>query len=46
MMALMTNKNKPNVMSVIGSVKSTSIGFINAFKNAKTQATISAMPKL
>ncbi len=46
MMALMTRRNKPKVMIVIGSVNNIKTGLINAFKKAIIQATISAMPKL
>lgn len=44
--ALMTNKNKPSVITVTGSVKTTKIGFIKTFNNPKTTATITAVPKL
>ena len=46
MMALMTSRNKPKVMIVIGRVNNIKTGLINAFKKANTQATMSAMPKL
>lgn len=44
--ALITNKNKPNVTTVTGSVKTTKIGLIKRFSNPKTTATITAVPKL
>ena len=39
MMALMTNKNRPNVINVMGIVNKTNIGFTKKFKSAKTIAT-------
>ena len=44
--ALITNKNKPKVTIVIGSVNMTKIGFKMAFKMANTTATIIADRKL
>ena len=44
--ALMTNKNKPKVTMVIGSVRIIKMGFKMAFKKAKTAATIIAVVKL
>lgn len=41
--ALITNKNKPNVIIVIGNVKITKIGLTNKFKIDKTIATIIAV---
>jgi hypothetical protein len=35
-----TNKNRPSVSKVIGKVRITSIGFMNVFSNANTNATI------
>ncbi len=45
MMALMTNKNNPNVTTVIGKVRMIKMGFKMAFKIAKTIATIIAPVK-
>lgn len=42
----MTNRNKPNVKIVIGSVNKTKIGFTIKFSIAKTIATIIDTPKL
>jgi|Marorgknorr_s2lv_3_1036020.scaffolds.fasta_scaffold00737_6 hypothetical protein len=42
--ALTTNKNKPNVTIVIGSVRITKTGFTNKFNTANTKATIIAEP--
>lgn len=42
MNALIANKKKPKVKTVIGIVKTVSAGFTMAFKNAKTIATINA----
>ena len=41
--ALITNRNKPNVKMVIGSVRITNIGLTNKFKIDKTTATIIAV---
>ncbi len=41
--ALITNRNKPNVIMVIGSVRITNIGLTNKFKIDKTTATIIAV---
>ena len=41
--ALITNKNKPKVIIVIGSVRMTNIGFTNKFKIDSTTATITAV---
>lgn len=41
--ALITNRNRPKVMIVIGKVKIISIGFTNRFKMDKTRATITAV---
>jgi hypothetical protein len=41
--ALITNKNKPNVKTVIGKVKKTKIGFKKVFSKPKTTATITAV---
>lgn len=38
-MALITNKNNPNVIMVIGKVKTIKIGFTNKFKIDNTIAT-------
>lgn len=40
--ALITKRNKPNVMIVIGKVKMTKIGFMKASKTANTIARIMA----
>lgn len=40
--ALITKRNKPNVMMVIGKVRMTKIGFIKASSTAKTIAKIMA----
>lgn len=42
----MTNKNKPKVITVTGNVRITNIGLIKRFSNPKTNATITAVPKL
>ena len=42
MKALMANRKKPNVKTVIGIVSIVSIGFTMVFKKAKTTATIKA----
>lgn len=42
----MTNKNKPRVSMVAGSVNKTSKGFTMASRNDKTMATTTAVPKL
>ena len=44
--ALMTNRNKPNVKKVTGIVSNTSIGFKKVFNNPRTKATIKAPVKL
>lgn len=44
--ALMTNKNKPNVTMVTGSVKRIRIGFTNKFNKTRTAATTTAVTKL
>lgn len=44
--ALITNKNKPNVTMVTGNVKIIKIGFINKLSNPKTTATIREVVKL
>ena len=44
--ALITNKNKPNVSKVTGIVNNTSIGFRKVFNNPKTTATIKAPVRL
>ncbi len=44
--ALMTNRNKPNVKKVTGIVSNTSIGFKKVFNNPRTTATIKAPVKL
>lgn len=41
--ALITNRNKPNVNMVIGSVKIKISGLINVFNKLKTKATIKAV---
>ena len=46
MSALITNKKSPNVTRVIGSVRRMRIGFMMAFKMARTTATIIALQKL
>ncbi len=46
MIAFITNKNSPKVITVTGKVKITNIGFINRFSNPKTIATIIAVVKL
>lgn len=43
MIALMTNKNKPNVKKVTGKVNNTKIGFTKKFNNPKTIATVRAV---
>jgi len=45
-MALITNRNKPKVNTVTGSVNRTRIGFTNIFNNPKTTATIIEVVKL
>lgn len=45
MIALITNKNKPNVNTVTGNVKSTKSGFTNKLSNPKTMATTIAVIK-
>jgi hypothetical protein len=42
-MALITNKNKPNVKNVIGKVKSTKMGFTKRLSKPSTAATIIAV---
>jgi hypothetical protein len=44
--ALITNKNKPNVISVIGNVRRMMSGLTKRFKIPKTSATKSAVQKL
>ena len=44
--ALITNKKRPNVKKVTGMVSSTSIGFKKVFNNPKTTATIKAPVRL
>lgn len=44
-MALITNKNKPNVNMVNGSVNNTNMGFINILSNPSTTATSNAVTK-
>ena len=44
--ALITNRNKPNVKKVTGIVSKTSIGFRKVFKSPNTPATIKAPVKL
>jgi len=44
--ALITNRNKPNVTTVIGKVSTTKTGFTNKRNSAKTTATIIADQKL
>ncbi len=46
MIALITNKNKPNVTIVTGNVRITKIGLINKLSNPKTTATIKEVMKL
>jgi hypothetical protein len=46
MIALITNRNKPNVKKVTGIVSNTSIGFRNVFNKPNTTATIKAPVKL
>lgn len=46
MIALITNKNKPNVKKVTGIVSNISIGFRNVFNKPNTTATIKAPVKL
>lgn len=46
MMALITNKNKPNVSMVIGNVKTINMGFTVTLKIPNTTATIIALIKL
>ncbi|TCL65631.1 hypothetical protein EV196_105296 [Mariniflexile fucanivorans] len=41
--ALIINRNKPKVTTVIGSVKITNMGFTNTFNIAKTIATMMAL---
>ena len=41
--ALMTNKNKPNVIIVNGKVNNTKIGFIKILSNPRTIATYKAV---
>lgn len=43
--AFITNRKRPNVKTVIGSVRITKIGLITAFSSANTMATISAAIK-
>ena len=43
MMALMTNKNKPRVMMVMGRVSTIKIGFTKKFNMLSTKATIMAV---
>lgn len=43
--ALITNKNRPRVIKVMGKVKSIKIGLINTFNNPNTTATIKAVVK-
>jgi len=45
MAALMTNKNKPSVKTVMGIVKTTNMGLIKALINERMIATISAVKK-
>ena len=40
--ALITRRNRPNVMIVTGKVKMTKTGFTNTFSTANTTATIKA----
>ena len=40
--ALITNKNKPNVIKVTGMVKKIKTGFRKVFNNPSTKATINA----
>lgn len=44
--ALMTNKNSPRLMMVIGNVNSTKTGLIKALTTAKTIATTTAVHQL
>jgi hypothetical protein len=44
--ALITNKNNPNVSSVTGSVNKIKRGFIKTFSKLKTTATITDVVKL
>ena len=44
--AFITSKNKPKVITVTGKVRITKIGFIKRLSNPKTTATITAVPKL
>ena len=44
-MAFITNKNKPKVKMVNGSVNNTNIGFINILSNPNTTATSNAVTK-
>ena len=44
-MALITSRNKPNVIIVKGKVNSTNIGFMKRLSNPKTTATSSAVTK-
>ncbi len=44
--AFITNKNKPNVIKVIGKVNNTKIGFTNKFKSPNTKATINEVLRL
>ena len=46
MIAFITSKNNPNVITVTGKVKITNIGFMKRFSNPKTTATITAVVKL
>lgn len=39
----MTNKNRPKLKTVNGSVKNTKIGLIKKFNNPKTRATLNAV---
>ncbi len=41
-MVLITNKNNPNVIIVMGNVRNIIIGLIKTFKSPKTIATINA----
>jgi hypothetical protein len=46
MMALITNRNKPNVRIVMGKVKMISRGFTNTFRIAKTMESVIAVQKV
>ena len=41
--ALITKRKSPNVITVIGKVSKTKIGFITAFRHAKTRAKMMAV---